>query len=119
MSQGAAQQRKSSARTRRRREQDKPLSASQQARRDDLDKCIEDAVGRYFQELNGHQASSLYRVFIAEVERAFFTAVMRECKGNLSEATRMLGIHRVTLRRRLRLYGLCRTTRDCPDPDAD
>lgn len=124
MSQGGArhrgaQHRKSPARTRRRREQEQALSAQPRARHDDLSECIEGAVLRYFQDLNGQRAGNLYRVFIAEVERAFFTAVMRQCKGNLSEATRMLGMHRATLRKRLRCYGLCKTTRNSPAADAD
>lgn len=73
-------------------------------RRNELSECIDRAMRQYFRDLDGHKASDLYRMFIAEVEKPFFRAVMHECEGNISKATRLLGVHRATLRERLRRY---------------
>ena len=75
-------------------------------RRDNLRECVERAMHRYFQDLDGHKTTQLYKMFMAEVEQPFLRAIMRKCKGNLSEAARMLGIHRGTLRKRLKQHGI-------------
>lgn len=79
-------------------------TSSPAERRDHLSECVDRAMRQYFHDLDGHKISDLYRMFTAEVEKPFFKAVMRECRGNLSEATRLLGIHRSTLRERLKRY---------------
>ncbi len=44
----------------------------------------------------------LYELFVAGYERAFLRGVVDACGGNLTQAARLLGMHRATLRSRLK-----------------
>ncbi len=74
------------------------------------EKCLSESVRRsmqsYFDDLDGHEASELYSLFMQEVEKPFFEVVMQHTNGNISHAAEMLGMNRVTLRNRLKKYGL-------------
>lgn len=74
------------------------------------EKCLADNVQRametYFEDLDGHHASDLHALFLEEVEKPFFDVVMKYTQGNLTHAAQMLGLNRVTLRNRLKKYGL-------------
>ena len=51
--------------------------------------------------------SPLYERFLELVEPPLLRAVLLErCRGNRAAAAQMLGIHRATLRRKLRQYGI-------------
>ncbi|QDU37940.1 Transcriptional regulatory protein ZraR [Maioricimonas rarisocia] len=47
-----------------------------------------------------------YERFLEEVEPALLRTVLEECDGNRAAAARQLGMHRSTLRQKLRRYGL-------------
>jgi Fis family transcriptional regulator len=64
------------------------------------------SVRRYLGDLNGSDASNLYEVALREFEIPLFAEVMQHCDGNQSRAAAMLGIHRATLRKKLKDYGL-------------
>jgi DNA-binding NtrC family response regulator len=51
-------------------------------------------------------APSSYQAACEEYERRCVTAALERAGGNLSEACRLLGISRNTLKARIRLYGL-------------
>ncbi len=67
---------------------------------------VQKAMEAYFEDLDGHQASDLHALFLEEVEKPFFDVVMKYTKGNITHAAKMLGLNRVTLRNRLKKYGL-------------
>lgn len=79
-------------------------------RGDTPERCLAENVQRameaYFEDLDGHQTSDLYSLFLEEVEKPFFDVVMQYNKGNITHAAQMLGLNRVTLRNRLKKYGL-------------
>ncbi len=52
------------------------------------------------------QPSVLYEELMNVVEKELFQAVLQSCQDNRTQAARMLGIHRATLRERLRKLGL-------------
>lgn len=54
------------------------------------------------EEMNG----TLHGKFLSEVEPALFRAVLDHTGGNRAKAAEMLGMHRSTLRDRLRTYGI-------------
>jgi Fis family transcriptional regulator len=56
--------------------------------------------------MDGHDVSELHRLVIEEVERPLFETVVRHADGNLSQAAKMLGLTRSTLRKRLKDYGI-------------
>ncbi|HID23692.1 MAG TPA: sigma-54-dependent Fis family transcriptional regulator [Planctomycetaceae bacterium] len=49
---------------------------------------------------------ALYRRFLELVEPPLLEAALKLCAGNLAAAARLLGIHRATLRHKLRRYGI-------------
>lgn len=67
---------------------------------------VANSVRRYIGDLNGSGASNLYEIALREVEIPLFDEVLRHCDGNQSRAAAMLGIHRATLRKKLKDYGL-------------
>ncbi len=64
------------------------------------------AVRRYIRDLDGCDAENLYDIALRELEIPLFVEVLNHCEGNQSRAAAMLGIHRATLRRKLRDYGI-------------
>jgi two-component system nitrogen regulation response regulator GlnG len=50
--------------------------------------------------------SPLYERFLELVEPPLLRAVLEQCRGNRAAAAQMLGIHRATLRQKIRKYGL-------------
>jgi Fis family transcriptional regulator, factor for inversion stimulation protein len=66
----------------------------------------ENALGAYFEKLNGHRPTRLYKLVLREVEEPLFRAVLDYVAGNQSRAAEVLGINRGTLRRKLQEYGL-------------
>ncbi len=61
---------------------------------------------RYIGDLNGSDAANLYDIALRELEIPLFAEVLLHCDGNQSRAAAMLGIHRATLRKKLKDYGL-------------
>ncbi|TWT19137.1 DNA-binding transcriptional regulator Fis [Luteimonas marina] len=64
------------------------------------------SVRRYLGDLNGSDADNLYQIALRELEIPLFLEVLEHCDGNQSRAATMLGIHRATLRKKLREYGI-------------
>ena len=64
------------------------------------------SVRRYLGDLDGCDANNLYEIALRELEIPLFAEVLRHCDGNQSRAAAMLGIHRATLRKKLKDYGL-------------
>ena len=64
------------------------------------------ALRRYFKELDGNKATNVFEVVIKEVEKPMLEEVMKFCNGNKSQASKILGINRVTLRTKLKQYNI-------------
>ena len=64
------------------------------------------ALRRYFKELDGNKATNVFEMVIKEVEKPMLEEVMKFCKGNKSQASKILGINRVTLRTKLKQYNI-------------
>ena len=69
-----------------------------------LNHSTETALKRYFKTLNGHKPINLYKFVIKEVERPLMKEVMKYTENNQSEAAKILGINRTTLRNKLKQY---------------
>lgn len=67
---------------------------------------VAQAVRRFLRDLDGHDVDDLYSIALRELEIPLFIEVMKHCEGNQSRAAALLGIHRATLRKKLREYGL-------------
>ena len=74
------------------------------------EKCLAENVQRamenYFEDLDGHEVKNLHALFLEEVEKPFLDVVMKHTQGNITHAAQMLGLNRVTLRNRLKKYGI-------------
>ena len=64
------------------------------------------SIRRYLGDLNGCGTENLYEIALRELEIPLFAEVLKHCDGNQSRASAMLGIHRATLRKKLRDYGM-------------
>ncbi len=64
------------------------------------------SIRRYLGDLDGCVAKDLHAVVLREVEIPLFVEVLNHCDGNQSRAASLLGIHRATLRKKLREYAI-------------
>lgn len=71
-----------------------------------LPNCVTRAVEEYFSHLDETEARDFYALLIKQVEAPMLTIVMREAKQNQSIASKMLGLNRGTLRKKLKEHGL-------------
>lgn len=67
---------------------------------------VSNSVSRFLRDLDGESTNVLYQLVLREVEIPLFTEALRHCEGNQSRAADLLGIHRATLRKKLREYGM-------------
>ena len=75
------------------------------ARNGKLCDCVERTMKRYFKDLNGEEASGVYQMVLSEMEKPLFEVVMQHVDKNQSKASRILGINRNTLRKKLDQHG--------------
>ncbi len=68
--------------------------------------CVRKTLERYFADLDGHPPGDLYQLMLAEMERPLLEKVMHHTGGNQTQAARLLGLNRSTLRKKLQHYGL-------------
>ncbi|MEE9411435.1 MAG: helix-turn-helix domain-containing protein [Methylococcales bacterium] len=71
-----------------------------------LFKQVNDAVDCYFSNLNGETVTDLHDMVISEVEKGLLQAVLDKTDSNQSKASRMLGISRTTLRKKMDRYDI-------------
>ncbi len=64
-----------------------------------IEKEINKLVKQYFSTTNG--GNNLHQALITRVERALLEAVLKQTQDNQSEAARILGISRTTLRKKM------------------
>lgn len=85
---------------------DRPDNSTRQPPRTPLREHVAVSIQRYLGDLNGNDTDNLYEVALRELEIPLFVEVLNFCEGNQSRAAAMLGIHRATLRKKLREYAL-------------
>ncbi len=61
---------------------------------------------RFIQEQLPTATNNLYADWLAQAERQLFTLVLEHTGGNMSQAARILGLHRTTLRSKLNALGI-------------
>ena len=63
-------------------------------------------MNHYFSSLKGEQPRQVYDFLLDEIEEPLLAAVMKYVRSNQSEAARILGLSRGTLRTKLKKYGM-------------
>ena len=79
-----------------------PISDTQRSLRE----MVEQSINQYFENLGGHETIDLYDLVLKEVELPLFVAVLKQTKNNQSKASKILGLNRGTLRKKLKQYNL-------------
>jgi Fis family transcriptional regulator len=72
----------------------------------DLPTCINTKLDLYFEQLNGEKTSGVFKMVLHETESVTIKFVLDRVKQNQSEAARILGINRGTLKKKIELYKL-------------
>ena len=67
---------------------------------------VEIAMRNYFDHLDGQEVTNVHQMVLTEVEAPMLEAVMRYCRDNQTKASKVLGLNRGTLRKKLKQYGL-------------
>lgn len=67
---------------------------------------VVEVVRHYFNSLQGEEPSNVYDFFLDEIEEPLLAVVMKQVRNNQSEAARLLGISRGTLRTKLKKFGM-------------
>ena len=71
-----------------------------------LDRLIETKIARFLSQLGDYPLDNLHALFMGKFEKSFLTQIMRHTGGNQMQASRLLGMNRNTLRKRLRAYNI-------------
>ncbi len=75
--------------------------------RQQLERCVTDALAVYLDDLQGEvQPTGLHDMMMRAVERPLLADVLKRCGGNQSLAAAWLGLNRNTLRKKLLEHGL-------------
>lgn len=67
---------------------------------------VAQVMQHYFANLKGEEPKNVYDFFLDEVEEPLLAAVMKYTRDNQSEAARILGVSRGTLRTLLKKFGM-------------
>ena len=70
----------------------------------DLKSFVQDEVKKYLDQLADQLPSDLYAMVLSQVEAPLLQQVMAYCRENQTQAARILGISRTTLKKKLMHY---------------
>ena len=71
-----------------------------------IEDCVRESLEQYFKDLRGTEPHAVHEMVVGTVEKPMLEVVMKHAEGNQSKAAEWLGIHRNTLRRKLRDHKL-------------
>lgn len=72
----------------------------------DLPECINAKLERYFKQLKGERAFGVHKMVLQESESITIKFVLNMVEQNQSEASRILGMNRGTLKKKIEFYKL-------------
>ncbi len=67
---------------------------------------VQHALEAYFSQLNGHDATGLYALVLAEVEKPLLETAFKYANYNQTKTAKILGLSRSTLRKKLEQYDI-------------
>lgn len=80
--------------------------SSNKKQRKPLSHHVEKSIEQYFHDMEESAIDNLYEKVIAEIERPLLTVVMQKVNNNQSEAAKILGLNRNTLRKKLKIHDM-------------
>ena len=72
----------------------------------EMARMVRRAIDGYFKDLDGERAIGVYDMVISCVEKPLLESVLNRVRGNQTDAAKMLGINRNTLRKKMRVHGI-------------
>lgn len=72
----------------------------------ELSACVRKMMQQYFHDLDGEQATDIYDMVVANVEKPLLEVVLHHAEGNQTRAAELLGLNRNTLRKKLTQHGI-------------
>jgi Fis family transcriptional regulator len=72
----------------------------------DLPLCINTKLKRYFSLLEGEEPNGVLKMVIRDVEPIIIKFVLEHTNNKKSETSRILGINRLTLAKKIKMYNL-------------
>lgn len=82
------------------------LTSKIQANHSVLRETVKQTVKNFLYQLKGQEIIDFYDLVLCEVEHPMLDQVMQYCRGNQTKASKLLGINRGTLRKKLKKYDL-------------
>lgn len=71
-----------------------------------LEALVEFKLSRFFDQLDSHYPDDLYTLIISKVEKTLLHQILRRTGYNQAQASKILGINRNTLRKKMTQYDL-------------
>ncbi|MFT6790873.1 MAG: Fis family transcriptional regulator [Cellvibrionaceae bacterium] len=68
--------------------------------------CVKNAMEEYFRQLDEQVACDIYDMVLQEIEAPLLEIVMEKTHRNQTQASKILGLNRGTLRKKLKRYNL-------------
>ena len=77
----------------------------------DLDKysmedVVELKISRFLDQMGDFEEENMYELIMSKVEKPLLTQILRRVGGNQVQASRILGINRNTLRKKIKQYDI-------------
>lgn len=76
------------------------------SRDSELSACVRKMMKQYFNDLDGEDATDIYDMVVANVEKPLLEVVLHHAEGNQTRAAELLGLNRNTLRKKLTQHGI-------------
>lgn len=83
-----------------------PRRDERDAKDSELSACVRKMLKQYFKDLDGEDATDIYDMVVANIERPLLEVVMHHAEGNQTRASELLGLNRNTLRKKLTQHGI-------------
>ena len=82
------------------------MADSKTSKPNKLQDQVRKSIEAYFKDLNGESPCNVYQLVLSEIEKPLLEVVMSYSQNNQSKASKILGINRNTLRKKLEAYQL-------------
>jgi Fis family transcriptional regulator, factor for inversion stimulation protein len=72
-----------------------------------LEAIVDLKISRFLDQIGTYYPESLHALIMRKTEKPLLAQILRRTGGNQVHAARILGINRNTLRKKMKMYGIC------------